>query len=107
MMRLSSCITRTAQQVALEQDSMIYILVQMKTIKASKKLINSLLPFWQRLNKYQSDYRLAKIRLEIEMSEKLKMKDLTFFEVDGDVVGVGNESRTLHLISIEEIKSAK
>ena len=47
----------------------------------------------------QNDFDFAIQLLEKNMQRNLKIKDLEFFIVDGEIVGIGNVARTMELIA--------
>ena len=63
--------------------------------KISKKRLEK---YWKLLDKVEEAFGKKINKIERQMSKELEIKDLRFFWCDGEIVGVGNESRTMKLI---------
>jgi hypothetical protein len=74
-----------------------------KLKKATKKQITELKPYWKAANQINQRYWEEITRLEEAMLKKFKI-DYEIFHCDGDMVGIGNYSRTIKLIYKEELE---
>jgi len=79
----------------------------MKRIKVTKELIKQLQPFWERLQDLEGIFWSQVADLEEEMEEKTGIKDIMFFMVDGEHVGIGNADKTMRLIHNYELTEFK
>ncbi len=73
-------------------------------IKATKKLLKQLKPFWQELQKIRDDYNIKVGGLERAMAKKTSIKNIEFFSCDNEIVGIGNVERTMRLIHDTELE---
>lgn len=73
-------------------------------IKVTPKLIKQLKPYWKQYKKIADNYYGQLNEIERKMSKKIGIEDLELFLCDGEVVGVGNYSRTMKLIRGEELE---
>ena len=73
-------------------------------IKKTKKLINQLKPFWKEMRIKQSLFYRELFNIEKRMAKETKIKDIDFFSCDGEIVGIGNATRTMKLIHDSELE---
>ena len=73
-------------------------------IKITKQLIDKLKPFWAQLEKLEDEFSGKVMKLETKMQKATKIKDIEFFMVDGDYVGIGDMGRTMPLIHRHEVR---
>jgi len=55
--------------------------------------------YFKMLDEIDDIHYLAVMKLEALMKEESNIDDIEFFWVDGAIVGIGNESRTMKLIN--------
>jgi len=79
----------------------------MKDIKVTKDIIEKLKPYWQEFELMQEEFIGKVYSLEQKMSKDIGIKDLEFFQCDGDYVGIGNVERTMRLIHIHELENGE
>jgi len=72
--------------------------------KLNKKQIEKLKIYWQNAQREHHNFYIRLNKLEEAMSKEFKIKDLIFFFCDGDMCGIGNESRTISLIHRAELE---
>ena len=60
--------------------------------------------YWDMFQAEQSLFYGRIGELEKAMSKKTGIKDIEFFQCDGDWVGIGNAERTMKLIQREELE---
>jgi len=73
-------------------------------IKITKPLIAKLKPFWAQLDELEDEFSGKVMKLETKMQKATKIKDIEFYMVDGDYVGIGNVNRTMPLIHRHEVR---
>lgn len=73
-----------------------------KRIRKTKKLIETLRPFWKAMRFVTSVYFKELSEIEKNMEKKTGIKGLFFFWCDDEIVGIGNDDRTLDLIHDSE-----
>jgi hypothetical protein len=79
-----------------------------KKIKITKQLKEKFIPFVKKFRALEEDFYLKVSVIEEDMSHKTGIKGLGFFQgFDGDYVAIGNASRTLPLIYLEELEEKK
>ena len=71
----------------------------MKKKPFTKDQVKKLKRYWKQMRHVQNDFDFAIQLLEKNMQRNLKIKDLEFFIVDGEIVGIGNVARTMELIA--------
>ena len=54
--------------------------------------------YWAMLEELEEDFYRKLYMLENKMRKETGIKDLEFFWADNEIVGIGNESRTMKLI---------
>ena len=59
--------------------------------------------YWKRLKSEQNDFLGVVYKLEKSMSKDCMIKDMEFFMVDNDYVGIGDGSRKLELTQRESL----
>lgn len=64
-------------------------------IKITKKLVEQLKTFWQKLSRVRSRYDIKIAKIEEEMAKKTGIKNIEFISCDNEVVGIGNVERTM------------
>lgn len=74
-------------------------------IKKSKKIIDGIKKYWHYVDMAESYYYGWIDKAEKAMSKATGIKDIELFMCDGDIVGVGNVSRTMPLVTIEDIEA--
>lgn len=72
-------------------------------IKADKKLIAKLKPFWLQLQKLENEHYSRVQKLEKLMQLTTKIEGIEFFMTDGYYCGIGNADRTMKLIQDFEL----
>ena len=72
-------------------------------IKADKKLITKLKPFWRQLQELENEHYSRVQKLEKLMQLATKIDGIEFFMSDGYYCGIGNVNRTMKLIFGEEL----
>jgi len=73
-------------------------------ITPTKTQIAILKLYWDMFQAEQSLFYGRIGELEKAMSKKTGIKDIEFFQCDGDWVGIGNAERTMKLIQREELE---
>lgn len=73
-------------------------------ITKTKKLIKQLRGFISDYEVISNEYWRRVGQLEKEMAEVTRIEDIEFFHCDGEMVGIGNGSRTMELIQRHDIK---
>ena len=73
-------------------------------IKKTRILIDKLKPFWKEMRERQSTFFKDLKDIEEEMEKKSRIKGLFFFMCDDEIVGIGNDDRTLELINDSELE---
>jgi len=68
-------------------------------IKKTKALIKQLQPYWKEMEDVENRFFNKLIKLEKKMKKETGVEGIEFFHCDGEVVGIGNSSRTMELIS--------
>lgn len=63
--------------------------------------------FWNQAREITELYYEAITNLEEKMAEETLIDDIEFFWVDGEIVGVGNESQTLKLVHDTQLDEAE
>ena len=63
--------------------------------KISKKKLKK---YWDMLGELECEFHVKVIQLENLIRDELGIDDLEFFWADGEIVGIGNVSRTIKLI---------
>lgn len=71
--------------------------------KLKKNQIEKLKKYWYKLLEAENDFCEKVFYLECEMQKELGIEDLEFFNCDG-YCGIGNYSRTIKLITSEELE---
>lgn len=72
-------------------------------IKVTKKLLNQLRSFWQKVRKIQDCYDTEIAKVETKMMKKTGIKDIEFFFSENEIVGIGNAGRNMRLIHDTEL----
>lgn len=72
-------------------------------IKPSKKQLSIIRLYWKMFQAEYANFWGKLGDLEEKMSKETGIKDLEFFQSDGDWVGIGNGSRTMGLIHGEDL----
>lgn len=62
---------------------------KMMNKKVNKKKLIEVLPYWKKVGKLTSEYFGKVHEVQAKMQKKLKNKNLEFFWVDGEIVGIG------------------
>jgi hypothetical protein len=73
-------------------------------IKLTKKQLATMKLYWAMFQTELSLFYGRVGQLERDMSEATKIDGLEFFQVDNDIVGIGNYDRTLKLTSRDELE---
>ena len=79
----------------------------MKKIKVTKETIKKLKPYWKEFELLYEEFLGKTYHLEQKMSKDLGIKELEFFQCDGDWCGIGNGDRTLPLIVAEKLEEGE
>jgi len=74
-------------------------------IKPNKKQLTLIKGYWKKFQSIVDSYNRSIGELEREMSKETKIKNLEFFQSDGDMVGVGQYDREMRLIQREELEN--
>ena len=75
-------------------------------MKPTKKQLKILRQYWTKLM-IEVDYffkRIDNVELLMRADKELGIKDVMVFWSDGEIVGIGNESRSMKLLQEEELK---
>lgn len=54
--------------------------------------------YWKQLTKLEASFYKKIKALEHKMSKEFMISDIEFFWCDNEIVGIGNASKTMHLI---------
>ena len=70
------------------------------------KLIKKLQPYWAEYLDASDRFmeRIGRIEERMKRDKTIAIKDIEFFWVEGNIVGIGNTSRTLKLIHDSELQ---
>lgn len=69
-----------------------------------KELIEKLKPYWKEVIEAEQQYSEAIQKIEKKMGKGIDVEDLEIFYVEGEIVGIGNYSRSIKLIHRHEIE---
>lgn len=72
-------------------------------IKITKNQLKIMKEYWKKYQELYNNFFVEVQILENKMSNAVGINDLTFFRVDGEAVGIGNEDRTLELIQRDKL----
>ena len=73
-------------------------------IKITKKLINQLKSYWVEAHQAYNNLFGELNEIEAKMVKKTGIKEIEFFWVDNEIVGIGNADRTMPLIQREKLE---
>lgn len=73
-------------------------------IKPTKKQLIILRKGWKTFQEILDAFHINIFFLEKQMSKETGIKDLEFFQSDGDWCGIGNGDRTMKLFQREELE---
>jgi hypothetical protein len=76
-------------------------------VKPTKKQLEVMKLFWGMLQQEQNLFYTKVGELEKNMSERVGIEGLEFFQCDNDFVGIGNYERTMKLIQREDLERVK
>jgi len=73
-------------------------------IKPTDKQLEIIKLYWKMFTAEEAKFYARVGKLERKMSKKTGIKDLEFFQADGDWCGVGNADRTMGLLQREDLE---
>ena len=73
-------------------------------IKVDKRLIRRLKKYWKAAMILQEKFYEELSKLEKMMEKDTKIKEIEFFIIEGEIVGIGNAQRTMRLIHAHELE---
>ena len=79
-------------------------MTKQKRIIPTKKQLGIMSLYWKMMQAESSNFWVKVGDLERAMSKKTKIKDLEFFQVDGEFVGIGQFDRKMALIQREKLE---
>jgi hypothetical protein len=74
------------------------------TLKPTKKQLETMKLYWAMLKQEENLFYVKVYELEKNMSERVGLEDLEFFQTESGFAGIGNMDRTMNLIHSKELE---
>lgn len=73
-------------------------------IQPTKKQLGVMKKCWKLFQKELDHFYMVTYKIEKKMSKEAEIKDLEFFQSDGDWCGIGNGDRTMGLLQRDKLE---